>query len=324
VTGDLPGLRAAPAAADGISPRFAELLAAYGASPAELNTARDLTIEITPVPSAALPPRPRAHRWDLARLAGADPDVLAALPSARFRYQTLGGILLISAGLTTVAAVLAGAQAGITPVVSWLGGLLFGGLVLFTERLLVQAYPRRARTTAFRRSLAVKLNVAQAFFWAMVVSTPINLAIFAPQIDQRIAGQGAHTGLLARLDALVMISNENPSVRLASAALQVLLASIMVLPTVVVAIQWRARPTSYDLVLEVKERYAMRRAEMKEIRQVTTVPEPVTTEEAAAVRTELAEVTKRLTTLEARMTEENAEVLASVIDLESRRNRKAG
>jgi hypothetical protein len=320
VTAELPGLRAAPAAADGISPRFAALLAEYGAGSQELHVARELANESTPVRPVA-PPLPRPHVWGLARLAGGDPDLLADFPSARFRYQTVGGLMLSNAALMAVATAMVETQAGGHTAVAWIGGLLFGALVLLGERILVQRAARSLRTAVLRRFVAAAGRVVLTILLIAVVSTPVILVIFAPQIDHQLAGAGAHAGVLARVNALQSILNEDTTARLAAGVVQGLFAIITALPPLAAVM-----PTSYDLMLEVKERYAPREVELQKIHQVAAaaaVPETATTEEVAAVRTELAEFDKRLTMLEAKITEEKEAMLASVTDLATKRNRRA-
>jgi hypothetical protein len=122
------------------------------------------------------------------------------------------------------------------------------------------------------------------------------------------------------LNGLQTIFNEDMSARLAAAAVQGLFAVITILPTLVAAM-----PTTYGLMLEVKERYAPREVEVKEIHQVTAaVQEPATTEDVDAIRTKLADFNRRLATIEVQMTREKEAVLASVTTLESKRSRRVG
>jgi hypothetical protein len=145
------------------------------------------------------PPEPSttSHRAPgvLVALSGADPRTLARCPSETTRFTAVGGVVLTTAVMAAVSAMfalrtgLAAPWIAVVPI-----GVLWGLAILNLDRWLVTAARRRR---LWRQNLAVTLpRLGLALVIGAVVSTPLVLWIFGPEIRAEIAATQQH-----RLDA---------------------------------------------------------------------------------------------------------------------------
>lgn len=126
----------------------------------------------------------------LARLAGAQPAVLAKTPVDRTRFTAMGGVLISTAAVATVSAVYAlSAAVGLPVWAAVVAGLLWGVIILNLDRMLVVSMTKGAGWWPTMVSVASRLMLA--FVIGTVVSTPLVLRIFEPEINAEL--QVMHT-----------------------------------------------------------------------------------------------------------------------------------
>lgn len=124
------------------------------------------------------------RRW-LATLAGARHDVLEQTPVDRFRYVATGGVLLTTAAVAAVSAAFALRMA---VRVDWptavVAGVAWGVVILNLDRLLIIGMTRRAGW--WRNVLGALPRIALAVLLGAVISTPLVLRVFQPEIDAEL------------------------------------------------------------------------------------------------------------------------------------------
>jgi serine/threonine protein kinase len=185
------------------------------------------TVAVALVVLAVIPLAVWSYRSNfLLHVAGADPQYIQTAPD-RARYCSMGAIVLLTAVAATASLTLA-----LTLVFSrhgwfWnlLVGLLWGGVVLNFDRWIVSSidYGPLTATDAGpgpsqqRRSKAVQFAVrfTMAALVGLVISEPIVLAIFGPEITQQLNVQHA-TDLKART-AQIQAAEQRQLARLAGA-----------------------------------------------------------------------------------------------------------
>ncbi|MGX7827851.1 DUF4407 domain-containing protein [Actinokineospora sp. 24-640] len=395
------GVRAEPARADGVSSRFATLLEKYGAGPEAVRAARDQVVDRPPVfwrmesartgsPREA-PPRhsmatPRPRRWSLSALTGADPTLLRDLPGTRLRYTTLGASMVVSALVAAASVWLSLTQLGFGPIAGVLGGIAFGVLVLVLERVTVVSLVGHGATriSSLRKLLTLLPQVAFGVLTAIVISVPLVLSVFRPeinkqllitrseqtvQIQKQVEGErkarrlplereldlttdaGARedlalrlvevdtdaarlrsaaiaeindssSGLLARLEALSELRSASSTLDAAAWTLVGTFALISFMPTLLASVQRFQPANAYDLLIRVREQYVPRERELDELREQVRVVSDVADREDVELPA-IESLSARLETLTETMNREKEEVLGQVIDLDTRRNRKA-
>ncbi len=162
----------------------------------------------------------------LLHVAGADPQYIQTAPD-RARYCSMGAIVLLTAVAATASLTLA--LTLVFPHHGWFWnlpvGLLWGGVVLNFDRWIVSSidYGPLTATDAApalsqqRRSKAVQFAVrfTMAALVGLVISEPIVLAIFGPEITQQLNVQHA-TDLKART-AQIQAAEQQQLARLAGA-----------------------------------------------------------------------------------------------------------
>lgn len=166
----------------------------------------------------------------LARLGGAQPDTLREAPGDAARYTTMGAVLIGTAAVAAVSAAFALDTAVKLPAVpALLIGALWGVLILNLDRMLVVSMARRA---GFWRNLAAAIpRLALALLIGAVISVPLVLRIFEPEIDNEL--QVIHSenliasqkkldarfadiqAMQARFDELQRVANGQPAVGVA-------------------------------------------------------------------------------------------------------------
>ncbi|HWU06415.1 MAG TPA: DUF4407 domain-containing protein, partial [Streptomyces sp.] len=121
----------------------------------------------------------------LAGLAGAHPDLLEAVPTARARYVALGGVLLSTGGLAVLSASFAVHMAlGAPWPVAVVFGLGWGVVIINLDRMLLVGM---AYDSSIRRNLLLAMpRVALALVLGTVIATPLTLQVFHPEIDTEV------------------------------------------------------------------------------------------------------------------------------------------
>ncbi|WP_394617044.1 DUF4407 domain-containing protein [Lentzea sp. JNUCC 0626] len=124
------------------------------------------------------------RKW-LVTLAGGRYDVLEQTPTDRLRYTATGGVLLTTAAVAAVSAAFALRMAVRLP---WwaavIAGVLWGVVILNLDRLLIIGMTRRAGW--LRNIVGALPRVALAILLGTVISTPLVLRIFQPEIDTEL------------------------------------------------------------------------------------------------------------------------------------------
>ncbi|MEO3873307.1 DUF4407 domain-containing protein [Nonomuraea sp. B12E4] len=121
-------------------------------------------------------------RW-LIVLSGARPDVLEQCRGERSKYHGLGGAILTTATVAAVSMTFALASAlKVFPPLAVLIGLVWGVAIMSLDRWLVTSLPTRGGR---RFGLALP-RLLLALLLGAVISTPLVLQIFKPEIDAEI------------------------------------------------------------------------------------------------------------------------------------------
>jgi hypothetical protein len=122
----------------------------------------------------------------LAWLGGAREDVLRDAPGERPRFVAMAGVLISTAALSGISAAFALAMALKVPVeVAVTGGLVWGAIILNLDRLLIVGMPKQ---TGVGRNVAAAIpRVVLALIIGAVISTPLTLQIFEPEISAELA-----------------------------------------------------------------------------------------------------------------------------------------
>ncbi len=148
----------------------------------------------------------------LLRIAGVSPDYIQTVPD-RVRYSSMGGIVLLTAIAATAS--LTVALSLVFPRHSWLGflpvGILWGAVVFNFDRWIVSSLDygpltagdaapgRRSRSVSKVMHFVVRFIMAALV--GLVISEPIVLAIFGPEIDQQLTAQ--HTADIVQQTAQI-------------------------------------------------------------------------------------------------------------------------
>jgi Domain of unknown function (DUF4407)/CHAT domain len=120
----------------------------------------------------------------LIAIAGAREEILREFPAERLRFQRLGWAVLISSGIGAVSMWFALADVvGLNPVLAVPLALLWGLVIIGIDRWLIT--PIRPRGP--RRWAVAVLWLLLTVLLAGIISTPIVLRIFQPQVNNQIA-----------------------------------------------------------------------------------------------------------------------------------------
>jgi len=121
----------------------------------------------------------------LADLAGARRDVLEVVPGARTKFVAVGAVVVATAGLAALSAAFAAGMALKAPLVVAIAiGLVWGVVILTIDRALVVGM--NGQRTLGRSALMALPRLVLALILGTVISTPITLQIFHPEIDTEI------------------------------------------------------------------------------------------------------------------------------------------
>jgi hypothetical protein len=124
-------------------------------------------------------------QYPLARLAGAQPDILLQAKADRIKYGTIGGVLLTTAGMAGVSSAFALTTAMQVPVgLATLAGLLWAVVIFNLDRMLIAGMNRQ---TGFLKNLLAAIpRVVLAFVIGAVISVPLVLQIFRSEISNEL------------------------------------------------------------------------------------------------------------------------------------------
>jgi hypothetical protein len=127
--------------------------------------------------------RPRFRRF-LLLLAGADPGILARIPTEQIKFESLGWAILITSGMATVSMWFALTTAlGMNSFVAALPALAWGLVILGIDRWLIISLPLG---NARRKLVAAVPRLMLALILGTVISTPLVLRIFQPEINAQL------------------------------------------------------------------------------------------------------------------------------------------
>ncbi|MFI5593708.1 DUF4407 domain-containing protein [Amycolatopsis sp. NPDC051758] len=131
--------------------------------------------------------RRRRSRWSwwLARLAGAQPEVLVKAGIEGDRYTAMGGVLLTTAAMAAVSATFALHNAvNFSAVAAAIGGVLWGIAIFNLDRMLIISMTRSRGW--WRNAFAAVPRIALALLMGTVISVPLVLRIFEPAIQSEM------------------------------------------------------------------------------------------------------------------------------------------
>jgi hypothetical protein len=118
----------------------------------------------------------------LARLAGAQPDVLDRARTDRIKFTAMGGVLLTTAGVAGVSAAFALSTAvGLPFATAVVAGALWALVIFNLDRMLIVSMVRQSGW--LRNVLTAIPRVALAVVIGTVISVPLVLRIFQPEIN---------------------------------------------------------------------------------------------------------------------------------------------
>jgi Domain of unknown function (DUF4407) len=120
----------------------------------------------------------------LITLSGARPDILAFCPGERTKFQSLGWVILITAGMAVMSMWFAlTTTLGLSAFVAVFGALLWGLVIMGIDRWLVTSMPHNRS----RKLLMAIPRLALALLLGSVISTPFVLRIFASEINNQVS-----------------------------------------------------------------------------------------------------------------------------------------
>src|ERR1700751_160953 len=110
----------------------------------------------------------------LISLSGARPDILAFCPGERTKFQSLGWVILITAGMAVVSRWFAlTSTLGVNAVIAVPAALLWGLVIMGIDRWLVTSMPRDRS----RKFLIAIPRLALGLLLGSIISTPFVLRI---------------------------------------------------------------------------------------------------------------------------------------------------
>lgn len=119
------------------------------------------------------------------RLSGARPEILRRCPGERGKFFAIGVSVLIAASLTVISTVIALRTAAQVPLgAAILSALFFGFTTLSLDYFLLASLARPKKLRAYLLTVTPRLLLAVLF--SVVISTPLVLRIFAPEISRQI------------------------------------------------------------------------------------------------------------------------------------------
>jgi hypothetical protein len=131
-----------------------------------------------------LRPIPAGLGTFLAALAGARLEILVHCPSERTKFQSLGGAMLMTAGVATASTWFALSSAmGVNGIIATVPALLGGLTIVGIDRWLITSLPH----DGVRRLLMAMPRLFMAMVMGTLISTPLMLRVFQTEINAQIA-----------------------------------------------------------------------------------------------------------------------------------------
>lgn|GEM_PF-2494189 len=129
--------------------------------------------------------RPNRARRLLLWLAGAHSEILAAFPADRAKYIGIGGAVLMTSTMAALSFAFAIHMAlGLPGIVCLILGVAWGMAIMSLDRWLMVSMQRREKPW---QNLPIALpRIALAVLIGIVISTPLVLRIFQPEIDAEL------------------------------------------------------------------------------------------------------------------------------------------
>jgi uncharacterized protein DUF4407 len=126
----------------------------------------------------------RMRRW-LARLAGAQEDILCDAKGDLVKHTAMGGVLISTAAVAGVSAAFAlSVTVRLPALASVVVGAIWALIIVNLDRMLVVSMGRQAGV--WRNVLTALPRIALAVVIGAVISTPLVLRIFQPEIDNEL------------------------------------------------------------------------------------------------------------------------------------------
>ncbi len=120
----------------------------------------------------------------LITLSGGRPDILVFCPGERTKFQSLGWVILITAGMAVISMWFAlTSTLGVNAVVALFGALLWGLVIMGIDRWLVTSMPQDRS----RKLLMAIPRLALGLLLGSIISTPFVLRIFQSEINNQIS-----------------------------------------------------------------------------------------------------------------------------------------
>jgi hypothetical protein len=120
----------------------------------------------------------------LIKLSGARPDILVFCPGERTKFQSLGWVIVITAGMAVMSMWFAlTTTLGLNAFFAVFGALLWGLVIMGIDRWLVTSMPHHRS----RKLLMAIPRLGLALLLGSVISTPFVLRIFASEINNQIS-----------------------------------------------------------------------------------------------------------------------------------------
>lgn len=187
-------------------------------------------------------------------LSGAHPRVLNLVPTERYRFISLGGIVLTTSAIATISMTYAFSEQGISFMAALPIGILWGLTIATINRWLVASVAIR-RT---RRWITALPYYAISILQGPVIATPLVLGIFNNGIDAELHRMKLplSSGLLARLHALDALSSHNMGV---GAARWLLFGFFILIEALPLTVKLQSAGV-YEAVLLVEAEKEMRQA----------------------------------------------------------------
>lgn len=120
----------------------------------------------------------------LITLSGGRPDILVFCPGERTKFQSLGWVILITAGMAVISMWFAlTSTLGVNAVVAFFGAVLWGLVIMGIDRWLVTSMPQDRS----RKLLMAIPRLALGLLLGSIISTPFVLRIFQSEINNQVS-----------------------------------------------------------------------------------------------------------------------------------------
>jgi signal transduction histidine kinase len=188
----------------------------------------------------------------LAWLGGADLFVLEQVPTERVRFIQTGLTLITTAGIAVVSMFFA-VHYGLLG--NWAASILiaifWGAIILNLDRLMMLSIGR----TRNRKQLLLMVvpRLVLGVLVGFVVSLPLVLRIFSPEINAQLTATHKSHGIISQLQVLSDLTKNSTSARLAFFLLIFLFLLIELLPLLVKLLLNFSPMTAYERVAEARE-----------------------------------------------------------------------